>query len=369
MIKKFESIIVTSIFVVAIVYISYMLYLRLNKFSTNNLDLAEPEIQADGFHFKVRSVDTQVVSKHWKGVSEEMVREQVTAIKSLGVNYVAIGTPYDELEDMRKWTREIHAQGLHVWFRSHWLEWEGDNGRPATMTPEQYLDKTEKFILANRELFQEGDAFTVAVEAEQAGVGPGKRFLNWEEYKAFLLLEVNVANKSFKQIGLDRKIHTNWLSMNGWVAQNVVTPELAKQLGLITIDHFSPQSDTIGTFDTPESIANRMSEDLDAMYLRLKVPLFLGEWGYQINQESGEDHQAAVAEAVFSRLVVKPYLVGANYWVHMGHYSRLFNDQGGKIVHERPVAGVVRYFFTDGQSAQPSVSPVASSTPRVSRKK
>lgn len=369
--KKIETAVITCVFIGAIVYMGYMMYLRLNKFSTSakDLDLIQPDISNDGYHFTVRSVDTQVVSKHWKGVTEEMVRDQITAIKSLGVNYVAIGTAYDELEDMRKWTTEIHRQGLHVWFRSHWLEWEGDNGRPATMTPDAYLDRTEQFILANPDLFQEGDAFTVAVEAEQAGVGPGKRFLNWDEYKKFLLLEISTSNKAFKRIGMDKKVYTNWLSMNGWVAQNVITPELAKAFGLITVDHFSPQSDTIGTFDAPEAIANRMSEDLDAMYLRLKVPIYLGEWGYQINQETTEDHQAAVAEAVLSKLVVKPYLVGMNYWVHMGHYSRLFNDQGGKIVHERAVAGVVRYFFTDGQSAQPTVSPSSSASPRVSKKK
>ncbi|MDQ3098505.1 MAG: hypothetical protein M3Q44_02055 [bacterium] len=360
--NKFETIAITSVMIVAAVYLSYLMFQRVNKYSASRLNLAQPEIQSDQYHFKIRSVDTQVVSKHWKNVSGEMVREQVSAIKSLGVNYVAIGTPYDEVGDMRLWVNEIHAQGLHVWFRSHWLEWEGDNGRPASMSPDRYLEKTATFIEQNRELFHEGDAFTVAVEAEQAGVGPGKRFLNWEEYKNFLLLEVTVANNSFNKIGMDRKIHTNWLSMNGWVAQNVITPDLAKQLGLITVDHFSPQSDTIGTFDSATTIANAMSKDLDAMSLRLQVPIFLGEWGYQINQETSEEHQKAVTEAVLSKLVVKPYLIGMNYWVHMGHYSRLFNDDGGKITKERTVAGVVRYFFTDGQSM---ITPSPSSSPAV----
>ncbi len=360
--KKIETVVITSVFLVAVLYMSYLLYLRLNRYSTAQLNLEQPEVRSDGFHFKIRSVDTQVVSKHWKNVSEAMVREQVSAVKTLGVNYVAIGTPYDEVADMRKWTREIHAQGMHVWFRSHWLEWEGDNGRPASMTQDQYLARTEKFIIDNKDLFQEGDSFTVAVEAEQAGVGPGKRFLNWDEYKGFLLLEITVANNSFKRIELDRKIHTNWLSMNGWVAQNVITAELAKKIGLITIDHFSPQSDTIGTFDDPAAIADTMSSDLDSMYLKLRVPLFLGEWGYQIHQETTEEHQKEVTEAVMSKLVVKQYLLGMNYWVHLGHYSRLFNDINGKISGERLSAGVLRYFYTDGLSV--AVTPSPSPTPR-----
>lgn len=364
--RKFETIIITGLFVVVIIYMTYLLVIRLNKYTTKDLNLSQPKIQADGYHFRIRSIDTQVVSKHWAGVSAEMIKEQVSAIKSLGANYVAIGTPYDEVDDMRMWVREIHAQGMHVWFRSHWLEWEGDNNRPAIMTPDQYLEKTSQFILDNRDLFAEGDAFTVAVEAEQAGVGPGKRFLNWEEYKQFLLLEITVANNSFKKIEMDRKIHTNWLSMNGWVAQNVITPELAKQIGLITVDHFSPQSDTIGVFDSPDRIAKMMSSDLDSMYSRLNVPIFLGEWGYQINQESDEEHQKAVAEAVLSKLVVKQFLIGVNYWVHMGHYSRLFNDNGGMITRERSVANTVRYFYTDGQSA---ITPLTTTSPSPLRRR
>jgi hypothetical protein len=363
--KKLETIGITCIMIVAVLYLSYLMYQRVSKYSASHLNLEQPDLPSDEYNFNIRSVDTQVVSKHWKNVSEEMVHEQVTAIKTLGVNYIAIGTPYDEVGDMRKWVTEIHAQGLHVWFRSHWLEWEGDNGRPASMSPDRYIEKTAEFIVQNRELFQAGDSFTVAVEAEQAGVGPGKRFLNWEEYKNFLLLEVTTANNSFQKIDLDHQIHTNWLSMNGWVAQNVITPELAKQLGLITVDHFSPQSETIGTFDSAAAIADTMSKDLDSMYLRLKVPLFLGEWGYQINQETPEDYQKTVTESVLSQLGTKSYLVGMNYWVHMGHYSRIFNDNGGKITTEREVGRVIRSFFTDGQSdIEPTPSPSPTSRKR-----
>ena len=64
-----------------------------------------------------------------------ITKEQVALIADLGVNYIAVGTPYERVEEIRMWSEEIHMRGLNVWFRSHWDEWEGDDGRPATMTP------------------------------------------------------------------------------------------------------------------------------------------------------------------------------------------------------------------------------------------
>lgn len=145
----------------------------------------QPQFKDEESTWSVRSIDTQVISKHWPDVSYDAVREQVAMLKALGANYIAIGTPYDRDDDLKLWVDEIHLQGMHVWFRSHWAEWEGDDGRPATLSPEEYLSKTDSFIKNNPDLFLPGDAFTVAVEAEQVGVGLGKRFLTWDEYRNF----------------------------------------------------------------------------------------------------------------------------------------------------------------------------------------
>ncbi len=305
----------------------------------------QPKLRWGAFPWAVRSVDTQVISKHWPDVSREAIIEQVELLKSLGTNYIAIGTPYDRVDDMRLWTSEIHAAGLHVWFRSHWAEWEGDEGLPSTLSKEDYLTRTREFIVANPDLFAPGDAFTVAVEAEQVGIGLGKRFLNWKEYKEFLLLEIHVANDAFTQIGLQGMVHTNWLSMNGWVLDNQMDQELADQIGLIVVDHYVHQSQTIGTLEDKTLMVDTTSVDLDRWWNRWHKPILLGEWGYHIFQEVSEQRQAEVVEAMFSMLLTKPYLVGVNYWVHMGNPAAIIKDEYGTNLTYRQAAAVVSSFF------------------------
>lgn len=305
----------------------------------------QPPLLYEKFPWTIRSVDTQVISKHWPDVREEAIKEQVGLLKNLGVNYIAIGTPYDRVEDMRLWTNQIHAAGLNVWFRSHWAEWEGDEGLPSTLSKEDYLRRTKDFILANPDLFVEGDAFTVAVEAEQVGIGLGMRFLNWNEYREFLLLEIAVANEAFTEIGLEGKIHTNWLSMNGWILDNQMTQEVMDKIDLIVVDHFVNQSQTIGELEDISTIVNVTSQDLDRWHEKFGKPIFIGEWGYHIFQTVSDDRQAEVIKAMFTEFASKDYLVGVNYWVHMGNPAALIGDEYGTNLTYREAAEVIRSFY------------------------
>lgn len=301
-------------------------------------------VSKDGY-WQIRSIDTQVISKNWENVSRESIIDQVKLIRELGVNYVAVATSYDQVDELRMWVEEIHKAGLHVWFRSHWLEWEGDNGRPATMTPDEYLSKTSDFIRINRDLFKPGDSFTMAVEPEQVGVGLGNRFLNWDDYRNFLLLQISLSNKAFKDIGLKQQIYTNWLSVNGWVVENEFSKDLVKKMGLITVDHFVYQTKTVGDYSDGDAVVEHTLADLDRFHKKWNVPVFLGEWGYQIFQQVPEDIQARVIENMFLGLRQKNYLVGINYWVHMGHNSKIINDIYGSQLTYRKAASVISDFF------------------------
>lgn len=311
----------------------------------NQVIYAQPELAKEKNKWPLRSVDTQVISKHWPDVTRDAVIEQVALIKQLGANYVAIGTPYDRVEDMRMWAEEIHAAGMNVWFRSHWAEWEGDEGLPATMSPEEYLDRTRAFIVNNPDLFHEGDAFTVAVEAEQVGIGLGKRFLTWNEYRDFLWAEITVASEAFISIGLEGKVHTNWLSMNGWIVDNVMTQEFAQRIGLIVVDHFPGQTQTIGEKDNIPFIVDQMLVDLDRYHEKLGVPIILGEWGYQIFQNVDDASQAEFVELLLSRVSTRSYLIGLNYWVHMGNPAALIRDEMGSNLTLRPAALTLKSFY------------------------
>jgi hypothetical protein len=308
-------------------------------------EYTQPVLVEGRYPWTVRSVDTQIISKHWPKVSKVAVEEQVDMIADLGVNYIAIGTPYDREDEIKLWAETIHARGINVWFRSHWLSWEGDEGVPADMTPQQYLDFTYKFIIRNPDLFREGDAFTVAVEAEQVGVGLGRKFLTWDEYRQFLRLEITVAGEAFEEIGLGGKIHTNWLSMNGWVVANQLTKDLADEIGLIVVDHFVEQSRTFGELNDPDVIVNKTIADLDSYYTKHRVPILLGEWGYQIFQDVPEEVQAEVVSKMLARLKNKSYLIGINYWTHMGNTPALIDDEYGANLRYKQAAYVLGSFY------------------------
>jgi len=313
------------------------------KLTTNNY--VQPYLPYGNYPWTVRSIDTQVISKHWPDVTRESVHEQVALLKALGVNYIAVATPYDRLDDLKIWAEEIHAAGLHVWFRPHWAEWEGDEGLPAIMSPEEYLQRTSQFIKANPELFVAGDAFTVAVEAEQVGVGLGKRFLTWDDYRNFLLAQISTANKAFGDIDLQGEVHTNWISVNGWVVEHQFTQKLVDRLDLIVVDHFVGQSQTIGSLNDPDEIVQKTIRDLDNYYKQWKVPILLGEWGYQIYQDVPDDVQAEVIDKLFTELKTKDYLVGVNYWTHLGNTASIIGDEYGANLQYRKAAEVIRSYY------------------------
>lgn len=319
-------------------------------------DFVQPPLEAGKFPWAVRSIDTQVVSKHWPNVSRAAIQEQVGLVADLGVNYIAIGTPYDRVEEMRMWAQEIHKRGLNVWFRSHWAEWEGDDGKPATLSPDDYLYRTDQFIRNNPDLFVSGDSFTVAVEPEQVGVGLGKRFLTWDQYRSFLLSEITVANDAFNAIGLKGKVYTNWLSVNGWVVQNQFTQELVDRIGLLVIDHYVGQNKTIGDYSDALVVAQLTVNDLDAFYAQWNVPILLGEWGYQIFQDVPDSVQESVTRELLSKLSTRKYLVGMNYWVHMGNTASIIGDQYGSNLHYRPAAMILKSFYDPLGSKLPTTT-------------
>lgn len=297
-------------------------------------------IEAAPSSWKVKAIDTQIISKCWQNVSEESINNQVKMIKDLGVNYIAIGTPYDRPSDMKKWADAIHLAGLHVWFRSHWLAWEGDEGQSKNISPDEYLTKTKSFILENEGLFKEGDAFTVAVEAENAEVGTGKKFSSWDQYRQFLNDEIDVATDAFKELGLNN-IYTNWLSMNGWVVENELNDQLVKKMGIITVDHYPDQDKN----QTVSKLADAMSQDLDRFYNKWQVPILIGEWGYNLNKDVSDSEQSQYIKAMYTVIAGKSYIYGVNYWDHMGNNTRIINDKSGTDLSFRPAATIIQDFY------------------------
>ena len=84
----------------------------------------------------------------------------------------------------------------------------------------------------------------MATEPEQVGIGlldprgDKATFKNWKEYNKFVVNQIKTANEAFAEIGLESKIHTNWINVNGTVALSHLENATVSRLGLITVDHF-----------------------------------------------------------------------------------------------------------------------------------
>ncbi len=295
----------------------------------------------DSSGLQVRSIDTQVVSKHWNMTDKSEIRVQIDKIKDLGINYVAISTPYDHLDQMKIWTEAIHEAELNVWFRSHWLNWEGDEGQPSDMSMQEYLAKTSEFIKANPTLFKEGDSFTVCVEPEQIFVARKTNVYDWSAYNSFVVNQIQVANAAFSAIDLDKKVHANWISMNGWVVENGLTKDTVNKMGLITIDHYTNQKVIIPSVE----FASDLEKDLKRIHDKWNKPIILGEWGYNIEQEVSDLQQKEVVSESLKKLSSLDFIIGLNYWNHMGNSSRLIDDQKGINLQYRPAALELKSYY------------------------
>ncbi|MFA7253158.1 MAG: hypothetical protein WC107_01225 [Patescibacteria group bacterium] len=302
--------------------------------------------------WQAQSIDSQVMSKYWAISDDNQIRRLVLADKAIGAKQIAISINYNNYPLMRKWADIIHSEGLNVWFRAHWDEWDSwekpeiKNG----ITNIEYLKRTKQFILDHPELFRAGDAFTMCVESENAawwtGIDHGA-FTGWESWRAFTRNQVIYANEAFSQIGLGGKIKTNWINMNGWVAWNVLDQATVNVIGQLTLDHIIDWTDDTGTYVNALFKGNGNGfYGYDEYYNKWKVPMMAGEWGYStFNQSMDPNHQAELAAAVLKEFSARGYIIGMNYWIDVGHASRLFDTANLLDYTPRPIANIIKQYY------------------------
>lgn len=303
-------------------------------------------------NWSVKSVDAQVMSKYWAVTDENQIRSLVKADKAIGAKQIAVSANYNNYNLLKKWADVIHSEGLNVWFRGHWDEWDSwekpeiKNG----ITSGEYLNKTKQFIIAHPELFRAGDSFTMCVESENAawwtGIDHGP-FNGWDDWRAFTRNQVTYADDAFSQIGLGGKVKTNWINMNGWVAWNELDQTTVNTLGQLTLDHIIDWTDDINTYKNALFSGNGNGfYGYDEYHNKWNVPMMAGEWGYStFNQNVDPVYQKELTSAIFKEFANRPYIVGINYWIDVGHASRLFDTPNLLDYNRRPVADVIQQYF------------------------
>ncbi|MCR4263120.1 MAG: carboxypeptidase-like regulatory domain-containing protein [Candidatus Roizmanbacteria bacterium] len=248
------------------------------------------------------------------------IESQMQAIVDMGGNCVALDTPYDEefLPHLKKWVSAARSHDLHIWYRGNFSSWEGWFGYPSGMTADEHVRRTTQFIIENSDLFEDGDIFTPSPEAENGGPFNQVEPDEYEAFRAYLMREHTEAQKAFEMI--NKKVTTNWLSMNGGLARRMLDQETADGLSnVVSLDHY---------IKTPEE----MGEYIDYFSENLKSRVVIGEWGAPIPQINGtmdESEQAQFIESLLWEMYIqRKHIDGINYWVLYDGSTSLTEQNG-----------------------------------------
>lgn len=335
-------------------------------------DYAQPSFdnipRRAGQRWPIQCIDMQILTKD-NGWNQDQTkrRTELLEIWKQNCNYVSFAMPYDNGAKWKNYIADARAQGFSIYFRPHWNSWEGDNSATARVTRERYLDETYDFIVNNPSFWRPGDIMDMNPESSNANDHSNYTFRTPEnsggsfdvsKYNDFNKKKVTVANAAFKAIGLEKQIHT-WASSINLDLIGPISPSLIGTSGrtgglkprdfkkcfngIITIDHYMSSSIRNGT-----TYADQYSRDLDNLYAWSNCKFLIGEWGYHTEVTTTDAEQAEVYQKVIEVLKSKPYIVGVNFWNHMGQsQSSLWSDSSGTIVPGGRIAvKFVREAFT-----------------------
>jgi len=290
--------------------------------------------------WKYQCIDTMKTSRDKARIWKQQpnlhadINTQLTKIKETGANCVAIDTPYDKefLPYLRLWVTSARTHGLSIWFRGNFSSWEGWFDYPKGMTSEELLKNSKQFILDNPDLFQDGDIFTAAPEAENGGEFNQVEIDEHEAYRKFLIDEYQLLTNTFKSI--NKKVDVRWLSMNGGLAKRMFDDSTINALDkTVAIDHYIKTPQEMGEF------INYFSNNFNAKVI-------IGEFGApipEINGPMNEDQQAEFTEKLFQELYKhREKVIGINYWVLYDSSTAILNEDGS----EKKVFNVIKKYFS-----------------------
>ena len=321
----------------------------------------------------MNSIDFQVVTKSESWNQDQTKRlNEFQAAKNLGINYVALGVPFDNLNKAISYAADADTKSLRKFWRCHFDAWEGDNSIPAGLSSQDYLTGIYYHIVNNPILFADGDLFGPCVEPSNANNHGNYTFrtpetsggtFDYAKYNQFLKDCVAYANAAFAVIG--KKVATfpispslSCLNLNGQVldsgdggnSSGLGDADIVQYFGgILSIDHYLSDAyrDTSG-------YGAKYSSDLDKIHTAFpNCKLFIGEWGYHTITSVSDQEQYNVYREVLEVLASKPYVIGVNLWAHMGlSTASIFTDSGGTIkANGRLCTQAIKHAFNSNNKA------------------
>jgi len=310
-------------------------------FPLSSLSVAKAQSAPAKTFWQYQCIDTMKYSRDtaraWQGKDaqlQQLVQQQLGAIKNLGANCVAIDTPYDPefWPFMKVWVDQARADNLVVWFRGNMSGWEGWFNYPLLTSGAQQNQGVTNFITSNPDMFQNGDMFTPAPEAENGILGnPFSSPQAADNLRNFL--ESSYANcvAAFAEIG--KNVRCGLDSANGDVAKDIYTKDMIAKTGNVVV------------VDDYVATADKLATDIENLHKEFGVPVMLGEFGAPIPDIHGnltDDQQADLINQMMSKLYQdKDIMFGVNYWVISGGSTALLNDDGSS----KPVVSVMQNYY------------------------
>lgn len=311
----------------------------------NNFGLKIPIAPQINDFRKITSIDTMKYSRDLAREKlnsvtfDEIINQQVSEISATGATHITISTPYDEefLPFLKRWVTTARTYQLKVWFRGNLSGWEKWFNYPS-IGRDEHTNAIVKFIKSNPDLFEDGDIFVTCNECENGGPGDPRHNGDLLGHRKFLITEYNEAKKAFEQI--NKKVHSNFISMNGDVARLVMDRETTRALGgIVALDHY---------VKTPEVLAS----DLKSIAKKSEGKIVLGEFGAPIPDIHGAmtgKEQADWIDETLGRIFQMPEVIAINYWVSTGGSTNLWLSNGEK----RPAVDVVTNYFKKNKLKTP----------------
>jgi hypothetical protein len=285
--------------------------------------------------WQIQSIDVMKVSRDDSRQPniKEKIPGFVADVARLGATHIAIGTPYDEefYPVLKVWVDEARKNNLKVWFRGNFSGWENWFDYPLFKSISEHHLMQAEFIAKHPDLFADGDIFTPVPEPEN-GLIHDPRFPNGNKqiYLQFLLDSYDICKNNMAKIG--KNVACGYFSMNGDIARDIMTKEVAQKLGVVVVDHYVKSID-------------RFVHDIRELHQKFDVPIVLGEFGAPIPDIHGQMDQSTQAKYILDELIalnkLGPIVKGVNYWTAFGGSTRLFDD----VTRPRQAASSITAFF------------------------
>jgi hypothetical protein len=306
-----------------------------------------PATQTAGTAWTFRSVDNMHVTRDfpcWPQPASFMAAVAADE-RALNANYAGIATPYDAPANYhqctpkdpiafeRAWVQALRTQGLHIWFRQTWFNWEGSYGAPkltATTFPAirpgtaaavlngtdttSYLARTYYFILRHRDLYANGDVFTPEAEPQNGGVklSYGQcgsslcQFSDWPQLNQWLRDSMTVDAAAFRQLGLQVKVGYWGLPCSNykWNGADNIEASTISQMGVFVTDCYFHDVQTVVS-------------SVQLIHDTYNTPVIVGEWGdiWDDNVQPGTSQEIG---SLLTAMHGLPYVTGLNYWQAYG---------------------------------------------------